>query len=270
MANVTTLRAVAQPSRAPIGDFNRDRWTWLDAVQEDTDLTPSAKVLASILARMNPDGDCFPRNDYLIKRMGGTSEDTVQRAFKALAGRGWLRRSEGRGRTSKPVVTFLMPGEVVPLTPRLSAPTVARDEAKPAEPPQECGADKAADMRFYETEKAADMRFNSRKNAVSRIYTKTKQKERAVADEALSRPSPQLRKFVPVGSDFAIEWDQYHDAKGFEPLAVIGLRVMHDGVACYDLPFNRPPKADAPDLDRTIALKFATWATAEVEARHDH
>lgn len=270
MANVTALRAVSQPSRAPIGDFNRDRWTWLDAVQEDTALTPSAKVLASILARLNADGECFPHNDYLMKRMGGTSADTVQRAFKALAGRGWLRRSEGRGRRSKPTVTFFMQGKIVPLTPRMSAQTAPTDAAKPTEKQQDCGADKAADMRFNETEKAADMRFDSRKNAVSRIYTKTKQKERAAADDALSRPSPQLRKFVPVGSDFAIEWDQYHEAKGFQPLAVIGLRVTRDGVACYDLPFNRPPKADAPDLDRRIALKFATWATAEVEARHDH
>lgn len=269
MANVTALRAVSQPSRAPIGDFNRDRWTWLDAVQEDTALTPSAKVLASILARLNADGECFPHNDYLMKRMGGTSADTVQRAFKALAGRGWLRRSEGRGRRSKPTVTFFMQGKIVPLTPRVTAQTAPSDAAKPTETPQDCGADKAADMRFNTTEKAADMRFNSRKNAVSRIYTKNNQKERAQSNETLSRPCPHLREVAYFGSDREAEWNAGLARRGYPPLSEIGVKTSDAGGVGYDIPFRRTPNSDDA-IGVRIARDWADWLMARHEARHDH
>lgn len=254
-ANVTPMRAIVQPSRVLLVDFNRNRWQWLDGVEEDAELNPTAKVLASVLARRCADhitGDCFPRNELLMRLMGGKSVDTVQRAFRALEARGWLRRGEARGRGSKAAVTFLMTAKVI----YLKAVETTPSEAKPAT----CGAKTSQASAL---EKAADMQQKHRKYAASRIYPKSIQKEREQSDDALGRPSPQCSKFVPTGSDWADEWDQYHAAKGFQPLAVIGLRISHNGVDGYDLPFNRPPKADHNEIDRAIAMKFAAWATAE-------
>lgn len=273
MANVTPMRAAAQPSRAPLGDFNRNRWQWLDGVEEDAELNPTAKVLASVLARRCADhitGDCFPRNELLMRLMGGKSVDTVQRAFRALEARGWLRRGEARGRGSKAAVTFLMTAKVIQLKAVETTPSEAKPTTCEAKTPQGSAPEKAADMQLSDNKRAADMQQKHRKYAASRIYPKSIQKEREQSNDALSRPAPHLSKFVEAGSDYAGEWDQYHAAKGFQPLAVIGVQVKRDGIAGYDLPFNRPPRADADATDRRIAEKFATWATAKHEARHDH
>ncbi len=266
MANLTPMRATAQPSRAPLGDFNRNRWQWLDGVEEDAELNPTAKVLASVLARRCADhitGDCFPRNELLMRLMGGKSVDTVQRAFRALEARGWLRRGEARGRGSKATVTFLMTAKVI----QLKAAERAQHDAKT---PQISEPERAANMQLSNEERAADMQQKHRKYAASRIYPKSIQKEREQSSDASSRPAPHFSKFVETGSDYATEWDQYHAAKGFQPLAVIGVQVKREGIAGYDLPFNRPPRADGDATERRIAEKFAAWATAEAEARHDH
>lgn len=272
MANVAQMRPTVQPSRTPLGDFSRNRWAWLDGVEEDTELPPSAKVLASVLARRVADhvsGDCFPGNALLMRLMGGKSEDTVQRAFKALAARGWLRRSEGRGRGNKAAVTFLMPGKVVSLTAHMEAKATATPPKSDQKTPQTCGQEKAADMRFQETEKAADMRAKGRTNAASRIEPKSNQKGREAAQSRQPCPVNILAVVSPDDSEGRIEdWNAWLTKRGYPTLQE--LRCCDDQ-GRYGLPSARPPHtADETDRDHQRAHRWATWAVDRMGANHDH
>jgi hypothetical protein len=235
-------------------------------------------VLASVLARRFADhitGQCFPGNTVLMKAIGGKSEDTVQRGFKALAARGWLRRTEGRGRGNMSSVIFLMPGKVVYLPARAAVSASATAEERPAQretaalPPENPLAEKAADMRFQTREKAADMREKHRRYAVSRMEPNTNQKKHADAEARRERPCPQLRAVAHHGSDRVTDWDGWLVKRGYPTLEAMGILSSDQRGRGYDVLWCRPPSAENA-LTTLLAYRWADWAVQEAEVRHDH
>lgn len=221
--------------------------------------------MASVLARRFADhitGQCFPGNAVLMTAIGGKSEDTVQRGFKALAARGWLRRTEGRGRGNMSSVIFLMPATVA----RQSARPAGRETA--ALPPENPPAEKAADMRFQTREKAADMREKPRRNAASRIEPNTNQKKHAEADERRERPCPHLRAVAHHGTDAVADWDSWLVKRGFPTLEAMGILSSDQRGPGYDVLWCRPPSAEDA-LTTGFARRWAEWAMQEAEVRHD-
>ncbi len=282
LENKQQIRRVTNP-RTVVSGWKNSRWAWKDAVCRAADLTDGAKLLAVRIVDSfahHETAFCNPSIETMAEALGKSGR-SIQRALVELQAAGWIRvdHAKGRGRTSK--ISFLTgpcatafdgPEKVTRLAARHADQQETQTENLPERETdgEETRQEKVTAASPFPSEKVTTLAKKGDSRVTPILKPKNNQNSRAVATEALSRPAPHLRKFVAVGSDFAAEWDKYHDAKGFQPLAVIGLRVMNEGVACYDLPFNRPPKADAPDLDRSIALKFAAWATAEAEARHDH
>lgn len=214
-------------------------------------------------------GQCFPGNAVLMKAIGGKSEDTVQRAFKALAVNGWLKRTEGRGRGNLSSVIFLMPATII-RHPAQVAATDARAATREtaASEAENSPAEKIADMRFQPKEKAADMREKHRRNAASRIEPNTFQKAQAETDAQWERPAPHLRAVAHHHSDAVNDWDSWLGKRGFPTLERMGILSSDQNGPGYDVPFRRPPSAEDA-LTTRIALHWATWAAQESEARHD-
>ena len=261
-SNAKPLGAVISSS-----DWSRARWAWLDAVEEDTELPASAKVLASVLARRFADhitGQCFPGNAVLMKAIGGKSEDTVQRGFKALAARGWLRRTEGRGRGNMSSVIFLMPAAVVRQSVRAAVPASAAAEERPAR-----GETAALPPENPPAEKAADMREKPRRNAASRIEPNTNQKKYADADTRRERPCPHLRAVAHHGTDAVADWDSWLVKRGYPTLEAMGILSSDQRGPGYDVLWCRPPSAEDA-LTTGFARRWADWAVQKAEVRHDH
>ena len=246
------VAAVSQVERAHIPDFNTRRFAWLKGVMADGELkSPIAKVLASVLITQFANaesGDCFPGNDVLAESLGGVSHDTIQRAFKALAARGWLQRTEGRGRGNFSVVVFHFRAEVVKLHPREK--TGQNVHARTPE--------KAADLRFQVKEKAANLQAKGRKSAASRIEPNLNQKER-VRELPRQEPVYQLKAVAHYGSYREADWNTWLTKHGYLTLDKIG-HLDSDAVGRgYAVPFSRPPQPDNA-LETRIALEWADRA----------
>jgi hypothetical protein len=254
-----SVTAFAPVEREAKSDFNKRRWAWLKGVTADSELSPGAKILASVLVTQFPDvetGACFPGNEKLAEALGGISHDTIQRAFRALSAGGWLHRTEGRGRGNFSVVVFHFRAEVVKLHPH----------EKPGQNAPAMTAQKAAELRFQAKEKAAELRSKGRKSAASHIEPNSNQTKNAQAS-ANHVGLKGVRVAVAPGSDDEAAWDQWLEQQGYDRLAQFAARVLVGGQCGYGAPDKKPPTdGDMLAIDR--ARRWALQA-GEQGASHD-
>ena len=111
----------------------RDREVWINAVARDDALTPSARLLAVILAsHLNlAHGQLNPSMRRLAE-CTAQSEQAVIDQLKALVSRGWIAKAPTRGRTSNSYQLFnrITPGPDLELNPQ-AAPSDGTATPKP-------------------------------------------------------------------------------------------------------------------------------------------
>lgn len=93
-----------------------NRFEWLKAVLQCSDLTSSAKAVASALAVQftNDDtGELNPSQETLVEYLG-MSLATIKRCIRQLVQRGWLLRTEGRGAGNFTEYDLLAPCRIIP------------------------------------------------------------------------------------------------------------------------------------------------------------
>jgi len=270
MANVTPLRAVAQPTVTPISDWRNARWEWLERLEADLGLSLTARYLASVLVRKHGYDDDRPCS-YSMKTMAAwlhVSVDTVKRTLKELGAAGWIYRTEGRGRTNCGVIIFLKGSNVVPMKALKSSQTV-----QPETPKVRIYAPTKGGAGAYQTatEKGANSEGKGRTDALSYNIAKTNlNKKEREANQAQSKCPVNIIAFVrPDDREDRIEdWNAWLTKRGYPTLQVLS---FCNAEGHYALPSGRPPHTDdEQDRANQTAHRWATWATDCMEARHDH
>lgn len=269
----TTASASAVPLR---GDWNCERWAWLEAVNAAPDLPPIAKCLASVTVTQAADhisGDCLWRNDRFAIALG-VSVDTIKRAFRALIAAGWLIRQDGRGRGNIAVITFM--------TPVSWAPKSRTDKGrKPA-----CKAKTTGCMTTLDTpvKQGGTAPFSGRGQKRKRVqhcmekgaelhfppippYKDTPNSlQKARGETGPRKPVLNLRAVAYHGSDRERGWNSWLTARGWPILAALGIKLSDVGGTGWEVPFRQPPAAENA-IEVRIAGEWVSWAMAQSEVR---
>jgi hypothetical protein len=242
MAKVIQLRG-----QTP-GGWSKERWVWMKAVAADGRLLPMARLVAVILAQgfaNHETAECRPGLAALMRAVC-TSKRTLLRALAELQAAGWIECLGGNAPGRDASYRFRSPHQVPSVTPEQvpsvtpeQVPSVVRTGAIQCAPP----------IPPYKEQP------NMNQNA--RVKTGGLTPRQLLRGK--SRPAPQLSKLIAFDSHEAAEWDEYLAAKGFPPLERIGRKIGAGMLQGWDLPFNRPPRASADEVERAIALKFADW-----------
>lgn len=220
-----------------------NRFEWLKAVLQAEGLTPTAKTVASALAvkffneesgQMNPTQETLA--DFLK-----VHKDTVKRVLRELRNAGWLLVTGNGGRRRAPQFRFLSPGKIVPF----------RDV-------------KRGDKSSPEPEKRGDDLCEKGGANPPPVFHGTNHRTKGA--EKSERPAPHLRRCIKPDTPPALAWDGWLVARGFPPLAKMGIRSSDAGGVGWDVPFTLPPKPDDP-IELRIAEKWAGWATDQAEKR---
>lgn len=98
-------------------DWKNQRFGWLEGVRRDASLSPTAQIVAHVLALDFANRDTM-RCDPSFRELAlatGRSEDTMKRAVKALMHGGWLTFNRGLGRTNHSTYRFLTRAKIVAL-----------------------------------------------------------------------------------------------------------------------------------------------------------
>ena len=93
-----------------------NRFEWLKAVLQCSDLTSSAKAVASALAVQfanDETGELNPSQETLVEYLR-MSLATIKRCIRQLAELGWLLRTEGRGAGNYTEYDLRAPGKIIP------------------------------------------------------------------------------------------------------------------------------------------------------------
>lgn len=101
MSGFTSKKIHRNAGSSPCGEWNTQRWAWLDAVHSDRGISDRARLLADALCRRlanNETGHCIHNLDYVAAQLN-KSKKTTQRALKDLEQRGWVRADRRCGRS---------------------------------------------------------------------------------------------------------------------------------------------------------------------------
>jgi len=106
------------------GDWERQRWGWLESVRRDEGLNPMARLVAHVLVldfANHKTMRCDPPM-WEIADVIGCSEDTVKRAISQLVRARWIVRAQGVGRGISNGYGFLTRAQIVRIKGGKSAP----------------------------------------------------------------------------------------------------------------------------------------------------
>ena len=262
------------------GNWNRARWGWLKAVSGDGNLSPMARLLASVLTTQfshHETAHCAPGTETLADALC-TSVDTIKRALRGLAAAGWLIRTEGRGRGNRSEIFFLGGNNVVPMICPKGPETSGHARPNPAQAPskghEKGGKSAPVYNRNTAAKKGADMRGKGGKSALSYIKDDPKNIQRAgqcsetpVSQRSAGRmdwtnydratePEKWERGLCDIkrGTYAEDAWNAWLADHGFPTLIQIGLGNGPDGWA---VPFRTPPRADGDKIETSLSLKWA-------------
>ena len=124
------------------GEWQRQRFGWLEAIRGAEGLNPTAKIVAHALALDFADRDtlqCNPSHEVLGACVK-VSKATVKRAINDLISAGWIDRRQGHGRGNSSGYVFLTRAKIVPI------------KGVKYDPLKGCKSDP-----FYEPEKGSNM-----------------------------------------------------------------------------------------------------------------
>lgn len=222
-------------------DFNRDRWTALRNVMEDTGLTPGAKnVFTALVTRFaGRDTGRARVRDADVAAAVAMKPDTIYRFLRELVDKGYLIALERVRGGGLYCCAALSPGAASPLegtekpgsASDLSASRADTDDAKTDVHPGKSDAHPSPPRPPYE-----DYQVQSK--------------------SARERPAPHLLARVELGSDEQAAWDRWTCSLGLPPLA--DLAAMHRDGAAW--PTTRTPPTDRASFEWTLAERVIRWA----------
>ncbi|QFT81177.1 hypothetical protein FIU89_11205 [Roseovarius sp. THAF27] len=123
-------------------EWKHQRFSWLEGVRRDADLSDRAKLTAHVLALDFTNAQtmrCDPSFRQIAEILG-RSQDTAKRAVRELIEAGWLTRDGGLGRGNNTNYGFLTRAKIIHLKGGKSAPP------KGGNPAPYYGSEKGADL----------------------------------------------------------------------------------------------------------------------------
>jgi hypothetical protein len=211
-----------------------------------------ARLCANVLAQgfsNHETGECNPGLAALMRALGAPKR-TVLRAIADLEAQGWIARRGGSGPNRAASYIFRHPERVPDVAPE-RVPRMAPQQVPDLTPEQ------VPDLtRTGATLSAPPIPpYKEQPNMNQIRHPKTPRQ----LLRGLARPSPHLSRIIPLGSDAAIEWDDWLAANGLPLLERIGRKAGAGMLEGWDMPFSRPPRAGVDEIEERIALKFVEW-----------
>ncbi|MGA0541045.1 helix-turn-helix domain-containing protein [Neotabrizicola sp. VNH66] len=267
------------------GEWSKVRWGWKRAVKRDARLSKTAKLIAVTLVdefANHANGRCNP----FIATLGeatGDPERTVQRALGDLEACGWIIRSKGNGRGRPSSITFTSDsakGAIAP--PNVSEITARHTDNRGADMSK--GVPSVAPVRgAYRVPETAQKGVTGggshsepRKNQKLRAYAQTPAGGASKIDRIPAthtqlpsripeRPQLNLAAVAHHGSDRERVWDDWLRRRGFPKLVDLGVKSSDAEGRGWEIPCRYPP-TEHNAVESMMAHRWATWATARMEA----
>jgi hypothetical protein len=110
------IKILTVPQSREVEMSKLNRFEWLKAVLQCSDLTSSTKAVASALAIQfanDETGKLNPSQETLVEYLG-MSLATIKRCIRQLVELGWLLRTEGRGAGNYTEYDLRAPGKIIP------------------------------------------------------------------------------------------------------------------------------------------------------------
>lgn len=266
------------------GEWNQMRWTWQSLVWRDKALPMVCKALVPLIVANAADhrtGVCLWSVPTFAEALA-VSEDTIKRAFRALADAGWLARNSGRGRGNRSKLTFYIPENVVafPAPESRSAGLTQGSVDRPGRVTD--GMEKGrSDAPFSGPGKASaapHKRVQPRPEKGAGLHPrsvpKTFQKDTREATRGDGGPPPPYRGATFVAhqdrsadNDRRAAWDDFlmkREGCRLDQFAEIG--GDKDGPGWW-VPMSRPPGSNCSDTERMIVNRWLDNRRWHMEAR---
>ncbi|WP_282092815.1 helix-turn-helix domain-containing protein [Epibacterium ulvae] len=184
-----------------------NRFEWLKAVTQRSDLNSSTKAVATALAVQfanDKTGDLNPSQETLVEYLGNLSLATIKRCIRQLVELGWLFRTEGRGAGNFTKYDLRAPCKIIPFR-----------QKKKRSPASLCDDEKGSLV----TQKAVN-------SELSYIAEEQSQEQKAEVEQDLpderqsdpSQPCSEQLIFVPRGICFVRDWDKRLECAGMQTL----------------------------------------------------
>lgn len=230
-----------------------NRFEWLKAVMQCSELNSSTKVVASALAVQfanDKTGDLNPSQETLVEYLGHLSLATIKRCIRKLVKLGWLFRTEGRGAGNFSKYDLRAPCKIIPFR-----------QKKKGSPASLCDDEKGSLV----TQKAVT-------SELSYIEEEQSQEQKAEVEPDLpderqfdpSQPCSEQLIFVPRGICFARDWDAQLEQEGLPTLE----RSLTLSPHKHHLGFWLPARTPAPigSAEWQSQLRFVRAEIAETQS----
>lgn len=230
-----------------------NRFEWLKAVLQCSELKSSTKAVASALAVQfanDKTGDLCPSQETLVEYLGSMSLPTIKRCIRQLVELGWLSRTEGRGAGNFTEYDLRAPCKIIPFRRKEKGSSVSL-----------CAQKKSSSV----TPKAVT-------GELSYIEEQSKEQKAAVKPDlpknGQSAPRPEGSEqttFVPRGICFVRDWDRQLAREGMPALERILPLSPHKQHLGYWLPARTP--APQGSAEWQSQLRFLRDAIASVQSQ---
>lgn len=254
-------------------EWNHARWTWQTLAWRDESLPTICKALVPVIVANAADhrtGVCLWSIPTFAEALA-VSEDTIKRAFRALADAGWLARNSGRGRGNRSKLIFYIPENVVAFpAPELRSapqPQPSDDRADTAEMGTEKGGKAAPFLRGERSTDGTQKRVQPCTEKGAGLHPRSSPKNiqknaREAAREADGPPPPYRGAMNVAHQDRAADndrraaWDDFLmklEGVRLDQFAEIG--GDKDGPGWW-VPMSRPPGSNCSDTERMIVNRW--------------
>lgn len=230
-----------------------NRFEWLKAVMQCSEVNSSTKVVASALAVQfanDKTGDLNPSQETLVEYLGNLSLATIKRCIRQLVELGWLFRTEGRGAGNFTKYDLRAPCKIIPF----------RQEKK-GSPASLCDDEKGSLV----THKAVTSELSYIEQEQS--HEQKAEVEPDSSDERQSDPPQQSSEqliFVPRGICFVRDWDEQLECAGMQTLERSLPLSPHKQHLGFWLPAHTP--APMGSAEWQSQLRFVRAAIAEAQS----
>ncbi|AXT35610.1 helix-turn-helix domain-containing protein [Phaeobacter sp. LSS9] len=229
-----------------------NRFEWLKAVTQRSDLNSSTKAVATALAVQfanDKTGELNPSQETLVEYLGNLSLATIKRCIRQLVELGWLFRTEGRGAGNLTKYDLRAPCKIIPFRRRK----------------------KGSSVSLYSEGKGSLVTQTRLTGEPSYIDEEQSKGQKAAVDPGLPdarqsdppQQSSQPLTFVPRGICFVRDWDARLEQEGLPTLE----RSLPLSPHKHHLGFWLPARTPAPmgSAEWQSQLRFVRAAIAEAQ-----
>ena len=215
---------------------NLNRFEWLKAVLQCSELNSSTKAVAAALAVQfanDKTGDLKPSQETLVEYLGNLSLATIKRCIRQLVDLGWLFRTEGRGAGNFTEYDLRAPYEITPFRyKKKRSPASLHHGKKGASVPQKAVT---GELSYIHEEQSKEQKEAIQSNLPY--------------DRQSGSPQPRSKPltFVPRGICFVRDWDERLAREGMPTLERSLPLSPHKHHLGYWLPDRTPAPLGSPE-----------------------